>query len=90
MLPDRKGVSVDPELAQDPNYVAYKEQEEQLKREHLGEWVAFLQGELVAIEPDKESLFKKLDLDFPGEGGFVKEIVAKERVYHMRSPRRVR
>lgn len=85
MSPDRKQ-----EQAQDPNYIAYKKQEEQLKKDHLGEWVAFLNGDLIAIEPDKESLFKVLDLDFPREGAFVKEIVAEERVYHLRSPRRVR
>ena len=90
MLPEQKKISVDPELAPDPNYIAYKKQEEQLKKEHLGKWVAFLNGDLVAIEPDKESLFKVLDLDFPGEGAFVHEIVAEERVYHMRSPRKVR
>ena len=81
---------IDQGLAQDPNYIAYKKQEEQLKKEHLGEWVAFLNGDLVAIEPDKESLFRVLYLDFQGEGALVKEIVAEERVYHLRSPRRFR
>ncbi len=89
MSPEPKKVRIDQELAQDPNYIAYKGQEKQLKKEHLGRWVAFINGDLVAIESDKESLFKVLDLDFPGEGALVKEIVAEERIYHMGGPRRV-
>ena len=90
MSPETNKVHSDQGSAQDPDFIAYKKQEEQLKKDHLGEWVAFINGELVAVESDKESIFKILDLDFPGEVRLVKEIVAEGRVYDMRSPRGVR
>lgn len=82
-------IEVDPRLAQDPNYIAYKAQEALLKQEHMGEWVAFCNGELVGLAPDRETLFKETQAK-GFEGFFYKEIVAKERIAHLRSPRVIR
>lgn len=76
-------------LENDPNYIAYKAQEEQLKREHVSEWVAFSDGQLVIIAKDQEALFK--EAQERGITGYLyKEIVAIEPVLHMISPMSVR
>ena len=83
MNENRKGKG---SLEEDPNYIAYKAQEEQLKQEHMGEWVAFADGQLAIIAKDQEALFK--EAEEKGITGFLyKEIVAVEPVYHLRSPR---
>lgn len=82
-------ISVSPELAEDPDYIAYKAQESDLKANHMGKWVAFHGGELVAIEDSRDSLLTQV-FEKTGETGcLVKHIVPKERTIHMRSPRRV-
>jgi hypothetical protein len=75
-----ENISVDPDLAKDPNYIAYKGIEELLKESYLGQWVAFTGGEIVLVEPDKTSLFEKIDQQFPGKSVFVKEIVEEDPV----------
>jgi hypothetical protein len=82
-------VHVNPSLAEDPNYIAYKAQEEQLKQEHMSEWVAFSDGQLTIIAKDQEALFKEAR-EKGITGFFYHQIVEKERVYHLRSPRIVR
>lgn len=73
----------------DSNYVAYKTEEEQLKLEHMGEYVAFADGQRVGLAPDKEALFKMMQEKEIKEF-FYKAIVAKKHVFHQRSPRKVR
>lgn len=86
---DSGKISIDPELAKDLNYVAYKAQETELKEKHMGKWVAFLEGKLVLLENDKETLIKRANEE--GYTGFLfKEIVAEEQIYHIRGPRIVR
>jgi hypothetical protein len=84
----KQEVHIDPSL-EDPNYIAYQAQEAQLKQEHMGEWVAFADGQLAIVASDEESLFKEA-----GEKGltgfFYHQVVEKERVYHLRSPRIVK
>ena len=77
---------VDPELAEDPNYKAYTDIEELLEGSYIGQWVAFTEGELVLVEPDKESLFSKIQKRFRGHSVFVKEIVEKEWVINLDIP----
>ena len=76
-------------VEEDPNFIAYKSQEEKLKQEHMGEWVAFADGKLAIIAKDKEALFQEAQ-EKGIEGFLCKEIVSEERVYRMRSPRLVR
>ena len=76
-------------LEEDPNYVAYKALEEKLKKDHMGEWVAFSDGKLVVVANDREALFKEAK-DKGLAGFFYHEIVAEERIIHLRSPRIVR
>lgn len=70
------------DLQKDPNYIAYKAMEAELKEKHMGKCVAFSNGELVLIEDDRATLFKKADQEGI-TGFFYKEIVEVERVYHM-------
>ena len=87
MSPEK--IRVSPDLAKDPNYQAYKAQETQLKQEHMGEWVAFADGQLALIAVDRETLFR--DAEAKGlTGFFFHQIVEKERVVHLRSPHVVR
>lgn len=77
------------ELAEDPNYVAYKAQEAELKEKYMGKWVAFHEGNLVAVEDNRETLFAKIRET--GNTGFMyKEIVPVERVIRIRGPRRAK
>lgn len=79
---------VDTELAKDPNYIAYKEQEATLKAEHMGEWVAFVDGKLVTTEKNKKKLFRLLNKKYPHTGAFVHQVVEIERVIRLDIPRR--
>ena len=69
---------IDPKLLADPNYLAYKDIEELLKESYVGQWVAFVKGELVLVEPDKKGLFQQIEQQFPNDPVFVKEIVKEE------------
>lgn len=70
----------------DPNYIAYKKQEEELKQNHLGKWVAFSDGQLAVIAENKELLFKLAQEK--GITGFLcHQIVEKEKIYQLKSPR---
>jgi hypothetical protein len=69
-------------LEEDPNYIAYKAQEEVLKKEHMGEWVAFADGKLAIIAKDREELFSEAE-EKRITGFLYKEIVEVERVYHI-------
>jgi hypothetical protein len=80
-------ITVDPKIDQDPNYIAYKEQEESLKTNHMGEWVAFVGGQLVASEKNQEELFKNLHKNYAQTGAFVHQIVEVEKVIHLGGPR---
>lgn len=74
---------VDPELAKDPNYLAWKEREEELKASHMGEWVAFAGGQLVLTETDKETLFTKIEKEYPDQDVFIRQIVPVEPIYYL-------
>jgi hypothetical protein len=82
-IENEQEVLVDPILAKDQNYKAYKDIEELLKGSYVGQWVAFTKGELVLVEPDQTSLFQKLEKQYPNESAFVKEIVEKEEVIQL-------
>ena len=76
-------VKVDSELAKDPNYIAYKEQEATLKAEHMDEWVAYADGKLVTIQKSEEELFGYLKGNYPQTGAFVHHIVEVEPIIHL-------
>ena len=76
-------------LEHDPNYLAYKAQEEQLKKEHMDEWVAFSDGQLAVIAKDREALFAEAS-EKGLTGFFFHHIMTVEPVYHLRSPRKMR
>lgn len=75
------------ELNENINYVAYKAQEAELKKTHMGKWVAFSNGQMVASADDKEALHTILEKENI-VGGFMHQVVAIERTFHFRSPRR--
>lgn len=79
-------VEIDPELSQNPNYIAYRNIEDMLKEYYVGQWVAFAGGEMVLCEPDRDSLFKKLNKKHPRESVFIKEIVKEESLSYEKSP----
>lgn len=88
-MTDERRVTVSPDLANNPNYLAYKAMEAELKEKYMGKWVAFHDGRLAVIADNEEELFQKAQE--VGIGGFyVHEITEVERVYHLRSPRLVR
>lgn len=76
-------IRISPELAKDQNYVAYKAQEASLKESHMGEWAAFVDGNVVAIEKDKRRLFEYLSKHYPQSGAFFHQIVEVEEVAHL-------
>jgi hypothetical protein len=69
---------INPELAKNPNYLAYKEQEAKLKEEHMGSWVGFINGEMVAVRESREQLFAIVRKEHPNKGFFFKEITPTE------------
>ena len=78
-----------PRPEDDPNWLAYKAQEAELKANHMGKWVAFHNGELAMIADDFDSLQKRMWEEKHVAGFMYHQIVEKERVIHLRSPRRV-
>lgn len=81
------GVLVNRELAEDPNYKAYKDIEDLLRQSYVGQWVCFAHGEMIAVEPTEDEIFAKVQKLAPEEEAFIKKIEAVERIYNLRSPR---
>lgn len=77
-------VDINPAWKNDSNYVAFKNIEEMLNNYYAGQWVAFVDGEMVLSEPDQDRLFKKLDQEFTHKSAYVHEI---GKVYKIYSPR---
>lgn len=86
---DKENIRVSPKLAKDPNYQAYKAEEAMLKQEHMGMWVAYADGKRVLMADNRESLFREAE-EKGLQGFFFHQVVEKERVVHLRSPRIVR
>lgn len=80
-------ISIRPELASNPNYIKFKDMEAELKQKYLGQWVAFVDGELVVIEADKEKFFEKVTTLYPADtpAVYVWQILEEEKVYERRS-----
>lgn len=74
---------------QDPNWLAYKAMEAELKANHMGEWVGFYDGQLVAIDADQEKMLKAAIEKTGHTGILMHQIVEKEEVHYIRSPRRL-
>lgn len=89
MVDERKQGGGEPNLIpeEDPNWLAYKAQETELKVHHMGKWVAFYNGELAMIEDDLDILQTRM-YDEKGITGFMfHHIVEEESVIHIRNPR---
>lgn len=81
MTPEKKeNKRIDPELATDPNYVAYQTALENGEFANLqaGTYVAFNEGKLVAVDVDRKSIIEKLNR--LGIGGFMTRINLPEEV----------
>jgi hypothetical protein len=73
LVPHRK-------IEEDPNYLAFKEQEEDLKRDHMNEFVAFVDGKLVLTNKDFKALFDEINSKYPRTGVFVHQVVEVEPI----------
>lgn len=82
------------------NFQAYRDIQDLLEASYGGQWVAFYGGELIAVEPDRETLFSKARA-IAGRGGFFYHEIGAEPIdlggplevgkrRHFRSPHRVR
>ena len=78
------------ELKRDPNYLAYESEREALESEHEGRYVAYCDGERVALADAKTEIFSLLDTKFPGEPCFVKHIAKVPRRVVFRRPQKMR
>lgn len=74
---------------QDPNWLAYKAEEAELKRDHMGEYVAYHNGQRIMFAGSYEELETKMFKEKGITGFMFHHIVDQEHVYHIRSPRRV-
>ena len=89
-LRDRPGVrqEAEPEPATlASNRAAFLAMKDQLLESHLGQYVAFKDGELVDADPDDCALVRRLYDRFGVVPLYVKKVEAEERVYWIRSPR---
>lgn len=83
MFWNRAEIKVDPDLAKDPNYKAFKKAKEQgaFKEMEPGTWVVFLNGKLFLAWPNKEEIFNLLrELKV---AGFIKQVNCPETVVHI-------
>lgn len=69
-----------PSLEEDQNYIAYKELESKLLETHLGKWVAFVDGKLVATDEDQKALFDILHKDYLKRSAMVKQVGDNETI----------
>lgn len=77
-----------PKPEKDPNYLAYLAMEAELKEKHMGKWVGFYDGKLVAIE-ENETAALKLAIQTAGTTGvMLKQVLEKEQLINL-SPRRI-
>ncbi|HKB88194.1 MAG TPA: DUF5678 domain-containing protein [Patescibacteria group bacterium] len=81
---DKKGHS---KLVEDPNYLAYKNQEAQLKLEHMGKWVAFSNGELVGVQDTEEEILELADNILPNGSVRIHQIVEIQPVISLGGPK---
>jgi len=89
-LRDRPGVrqESEPEPASlVRNRTAFLSMKEQLLESHLGQYVAFKDGEFVDADPDETALVLRLYDRFGVVPLYVKKVEAQEQVYWIRSPR---
>lgn len=89
---DRKrGTAHSESLAQDPNVLAYQALDDDFLKDNAGRWVAFCDGDVVAIREDRESLFASLRQSHPVESCLIQELTpGKPRTVHFRRPRRMK
>lgn len=76
-----------PELANDVNFTEYRKHRETLRKKHLGQYVAFVDGHLVEVDSDMEGLLRKVRDKYGAKSAFVKKITAIERKVAFRRPK---
>lgn len=89
-LRDRHGVrqEAEPESATlVANRAAFLAMKDQLLESHLGQYVAFKDGEFIDADPDDRALVLRLYDRFGVVPLYVKKVETEERVYWIRSPR---
>lgn len=68
-------------LEDDPNFIAYKAMEAELKEKHMDKWVGFYDGELVAVDEDQDKMLKAAIEKTGNTGIMMKQIVEVERIH---------
>lgn len=88
--PSERGVLIAPELVEDMNFKEYLVLREVLRRDHLGQYVAFVDGKLVGVDSDKRELLRKVNACYGSKPAFIKKITTEERKVVFRRPRGIR
>lgn len=66
------------ELDDDPNVIAFENLDRSFREEHLGEYVAICEGEIVGIAPEKEEVLDIIESIATSQSCFIKQIVSQE------------
>lgn len=75
-------------LLTDPNLRAYEEMKGDLRQHHLGEYVAFLNGELVGLDTDRENLISRVYQEHGETNILIQRIQEDDEVVRLRRPRK--
>ena len=86
----KRSPEIAPELAGDENYRAYLAHKKQLEKNHMNQYVAFVDRKPVAFSDEMSELHKRLDEAHGGKTAFIKKITSTERVIAFRRPKRVK
>jgi ActR/RegA family two-component response regulator len=88
--PTRRGIPIAPELVDDVNFKEYINSRDVLRRDYLGQYVAFVDGKLVEADFEKRELLRKVNEGYGSKAAFIKKITAEERTVVFRRPKRVK
>jgi len=86
----KKSRNVASELINDENYKAYLACKKQLEKDHMDQYVAFVDRKPVAYDDEADPLLKWLDENYGRKTAFVKKITETERRISFRRPKRVK
>lgn len=74
----------------DQNYRAYLEQRATLLIKYRDHFVAFVNGELVMADKDRQHLFDEIDRRYPLQEVFIKQILQEQKILHFNIPKRIK
>jgi ActR/RegA family two-component response regulator len=81
--------SLDPALINNKNYLGFIESRDELEKNYLNMYVAFVGGKFFDANSDLLELHKQLDNNHANEDAFIKKISKKEKIISFRGPRRI-